>query len=122
MLVGRADLVVEPARTLQRARLDREAAGHAEVGDPGLACVQARKQVLGPAVQRQDRRSGQPRREPLWQRKAQIGAALIHAGQARALKMRGEAPSDRFNFGKFGHGAEIGQSRRKGHRAAGTDK
>ncbi len=104
-------LVVEPARPFGPPGFDGEAASHAQVGDQGLAGVERRGQVLGPAAERQDLGPGQPLGEPLGEWKAQVGTALVHPGQPGALQVRGQAPAHGLDLGQLGHAGDIGRLR-----------
>ncbi len=84
--------------------LDLEAAGHSQVHHQGVAAVEPGQQVLGPPLKLFDPCAGQPLHEILRQRKAQVRPAGLHPFQPRALQGRLQAPSDRLDFRKLGHG------------------
>ncbi len=88
----------------QLAPVEGEAAGHAQVGDPGLAGRQPHQQIFGPAIDPLDRRPVQPFGEAIGKGKTQVGTILAHPRQARAFQHRLEAATDGFDLGKFGHG------------------
>ena len=97
---------VEVARPSRRACAgDLEAAAHAQVHHQGLAAVERRQQVLRAPFQSLDARAGQPLDETLGQRKAQVRAARLDAGQPRAGQDGLKAPAHGLDLGKLGHGA-----------------
>jgi len=89
----------------QLGAVQGETAGHAQMGDPGLAGGQGQKQILGPPVHAFDRRPFQPFNEAFRERKAQVRPVDPHPRQARARQHRRQAAPDGFDLGKFRHGA-----------------
>src|SRR5690606_29593370 len=83
--------------------VEGEAAGHAEVGHPGLAGGQRHEQVFGAAVDALDGRPLEPPGEAIREGEAQVGAVLAHPRQPRALEHRLQAAADGLDLGEFGH-------------------
>ena len=80
-------------------RLDAERAGHPKVHDEHAAIVEPREQVLGAAVQRVHATPGEPGRERVREREAQVGATLLHRDDPRAGHDGVEAAPDGLDFG-----------------------
>ena len=97
------DVVVAIERLRRAAVLDAEVAGHAEVHEQRLARGEIGEQVLGPAVQLEDRRARQPGREVGRKRTAQVGAAQDDLVDALADEDGREEPANGFDFGQLGH-------------------
>jgi hypothetical protein len=90
-------------RLRRTALLDAEVAGHAEVHQQRLARREIGEQVLGPAVQLEDRVPREPRGEVDRKWTAQVGAAQDDLGDALADQDGREEPANGFDFGKLWH-------------------
>ena len=86
--------------------IEGEAAGHAKVAAPGLSGRQRHQQVFGAAVDALDDGPLEPLDKAVGKGKAQVGAVLAHAGQARAGQYRLKAAPDGFDLGEFRHGGQ----------------
>ena len=80
-----------------------EAAGHAEVRDPGLARGQRQEQVFGATLDALDHRPFQPLGEAVWKGKAQVGTVDADARKPRARQHRLKPAPDRLDLRKLGH-------------------
>ena len=93
-------------RLRRAAVLDAEVTGHPEVHEQRLARREIGEQVLGPAVQLEDRLSGQPGREAGRERTAQVRAPQDDLGNALADEDGREEPANGFDFRELGHGRQ----------------
>ena len=84
------------------------APAHAEVKQQGQRCVfvlgEADQPVLGPALDRSDRFTGQPLAQIHRKREAHILPAEQQTVQPLALKQGAQTPDNGFDFGQFRHG------------------
>jgi hypothetical protein len=78
-------------------------AAHAEVHDQRLAVVERCDQVFAAAVDVQHPAALEPRGEVGGQRKAQVVAALLNAGNADARHHRLKAPADGLDLWQLRH-------------------
>ena len=92
------------ARGIRRAALslDAEGAGHAEMHDQHHAVVEIGEKVFRPPGKRDDPPAGQPPGEAGRKGNAQVGPALLHLEDGRALHDGGKAPADRLDFRQLG--------------------
>ncbi len=97
------------AMALAGSIVDDEASAHAEMHGEHFAPVQPDHEIFRAPVQPLDAAALQPLGEILRKRKAQIRAALLHLGEARAFHHRSKAPPHGFDFGEFGHGVRCQQ-------------
>ncbi len=72
--------------------------------DQHLAVVEPGEQIFGPPVERLDLAPCQPLAEALGQRKAQIGAPLLHARERVAHEDGLQAPAHGLHFRQLWHG------------------
>ena len=104
VLAGNGRRLLELAQLLA---VQGEAAGHAQVTDPGLAGRQRRQQVLGPPVDPLDHSPLQPLDELFGEGKAQVGPVLADVFQRRADQHRFKSAPDGFDLGKLRHGRRL---------------
>ena len=71
-----------------------------------VAGRQVGQQIFRAPAEAGDGLASQPFREILRQRPAQIAAAHLDFGEARAFHRRLKAAAHRLDFGKFGHGTD----------------
>jgi hypothetical protein len=87
----------------QLVAVEGEAAGHAEVADPGLAGREGEQQIFGAAVEAFYGRPFEALDEPFRKGKAKVGPVLAHLRQSRADEHRLKAAADGFDLGEFWH-------------------
>ncbi len=87
------------------ALLHRETPGHAEMHHQRLAALKLGDEIFGAPAERRDACAFEPLGEARRKGEAQIGAAQLDAGEARAFEHRREATPNGFDFGKFRHDA-----------------
>jgi hypothetical protein len=104
------DVVVRAQRRVAARPGDR--AGHAEVHHQPPV-VEREQQVLAAALDRAQRAAGEPRVQVLGDRPAQRGRAQHDRLDDAPRRGRGEARSDHFDLGEFGHrvGGVTGRNR-----------
>ena len=72
-----------------------------------IVVVEMNQDVLGAPIDAKDSSTLQPSGKARRQRKAQIGPPLNDAAQAAPLQLHGQTAADGFDFGQFGHRANL---------------
>jgi hypothetical protein len=83
------------------------AAGHTEVAEDDIVIVEMNQDVFGPPIDTKDSPTLQASGKACRQGKAQIGAPLDDTAQAAPLELHGKTATDGFDFGQFGHQANL---------------
>ena len=99
------DMVVPLERMFGGTRrvVQGHAARHAEMGDQGVAVIEAEQQVFRPAVDGLHPTAFDTLRELGRQRHPKVAPALDEANDAPADQSRNETASDGFDLGQLGH-------------------
>ena len=77
------------------------------------AVVEVDEEIFGAPADRFDAASVEALGEAFGKREAEVGPPLLDRGEGRARHGLRQAAADGFDFGKFGHGAKAGLSRRR---------